>query len=135
MPTCKFLKKSSLIHPTSCTLLSFSQNASRLLLPKRLWKWANRKYTWKVVLLVIYLFNYNLSKSDLNMWNMAFDVVLSTVFVNKLEFFIYWNTKTTLFFKFLLFSLCDIPEKWNRDAGVGPRTLVWDPRWDPGVRP
>ena len=52
-----------LSHPT-CILSSFSQNASQILLPKRLSKCAStisfRKYKQKVALLVIYLFNYAL---------------------------------------------------------------------------
>ena len=47
-------KKNYFTHPPWCILLSFSQNASRLLLPKRLWKCARtisfRKYKRKVVL-------------------------------------------------------------------------------------
>ena len=49
----------------SCILPSFSKKASQLLPPKRLWKCASkisfRKYKQKVVLLVIYLFNYDSS--------------------------------------------------------------------------
>ena len=39
------------------------------------------KYKQKVVLLAIYLFNYNSSKSTLFIQTMTFDVVLSTIFV------------------------------------------------------
>ena len=67
MPTRNFMKKSSFTHPPSCILPSFSQNASRLLLPKRSWKCESTISFWKckrkVVLLVIYLFNYDSSKS------------------------------------------------------------------------
>ena len=54
----------------------------------------------KVVLLAIYLFNHDSSKSTLFMLKMAFDVLLSAVFVkyNKLESFISCNIK--------LFALC-----------------------------
>ena len=54
----------------------------------------------KVVLLVIYLFNHDSSKSTIFMLNMAFDVLLSAVFVkySKLESFISCNIK--------LFALC-----------------------------
>ena len=49
------------------------------------WKCAStisfRKYKLKVVLLVIYLFNYDPSESAVFMLNMAFDVHLSTVFI------------------------------------------------------
>ena len=58
MPGCK---KNSFGHFPSCILPSFSQKASRLLLPQKLWKCAStisfRKYKGKVVLLVIYQFN------------------------------------------------------------------------------
>ena len=88
-------EKNSFTHSPSCILPSFSKNTSRLLLPKSLWKCAStisfRKYKWKVVLLVIYLFNYDSSKSTLFMLNMEFDVLLW----NKLEFFISWNVKIT----------------------------------------
>ena len=54
----------------------------------------------KVVLLVIYLFNHDSSKSTIFMLNMAFDVLLSAVFVkySKLESFVSCNVK--------LFALC-----------------------------
>ena len=54
----------------------------------------------KVVLLVIYLFNHDTSKSTIFMLNMAFDIFLSAVFVkySKLESFISCNIK--------LFALC-----------------------------
>ena len=49
----------------------------------------------KVVLLVIYLFNHDSSKSTIFMLNMAFDVLLSAVFVkySKLESFVSCNIK------------------------------------------
>ena len=60
------------------------KNAS-LLLQNRLWKCESkisfRKYKQKVVLFVIYLFNYNSSNSSSFMLNVVFDVALSTVFV------------------------------------------------------
>ena len=54
----------------------------------------------KVILLVIYLFNHDSSKSIIFMLNMAFDVLLSAVFVkySKLESFVSCNVK--------LFALC-----------------------------
>ena len=59
-------EKNSFTYLPSCILPSFSKNASRLLIPKRLGNCASkipfRKYKQKVVLLVIYLFNYNSSK-------------------------------------------------------------------------
>ena len=53
-----------------------------------------------IVLLVIYLFNHDSSKSTIFMLNMAFDVLLSAVFVkySKLESFVSCNVK--------LFALC-----------------------------
>ena len=53
----------------------------------------------KVVLLVIYLFNHDSSKSTTFKLNVAFDVLLSEVFVkyNKLESFVSCNR---------LFALC-----------------------------
>ena len=44
-----------------------------------------QKYKRKVTSLVIYQFNYDWSKSPLLMFNMAFDVVLSTVFVKSIR--------------------------------------------------
>ena len=89
----------------SCILLSFSQNASRLLLPMRLWKCTStvsfRKYKQRVVLLVFDLFNYESLKLTFFMLNMASDAVLSTVLSNKLELFVCCNTKitrTTMYF-------------------------------------
>ena len=88
MPTCKFTKKNSFTYPVSCILPSFSQNALRLLLPKRLWKCAItfsfRESKQKVVLLVIYLFNYDSSKST-----SIFHLMLSCIRFcsNELEFF------------------------------------------------
>ena len=65
MLACTFTKKIYFTHLPSCILPSFSKNASRLLLPKSLWKGAStlsfRKYKQKVLLLVIY--NYDSSKS------------------------------------------------------------------------
>ena len=74
-------EKNSFTYPPSCILPSFSENAPWLLFPKRLWKCGTtisfRKYKWKVV---CYLFNYDSSKSTFFVLNMAFDVLLSTVF-------------------------------------------------------
>ena len=56
-------EENSFTNPPSCILPSFSKNASRLLLPKRLLKVCEqiffRKNEQRVVLLVIYLLNYN----------------------------------------------------------------------------
>ena len=57
---------------SSCILALFSQNASILLLPKRLWKCSSTiffgKYKSKVEFLVVYLFNYDSSKSTSSCW-------------------------------------------------------------------
>ena len=78
-------QKNSLTYPPSWILPSFSKNTWRLLLPKTLSKCASktslRKNKRKVVLLVTYLFNYDLSKSTSFMLNLAFDFVSSTIFV------------------------------------------------------
>ena len=52
-------------------------------------------FQWSVVLLVVYLFNHDSSKSTIFMLNMAFDVLLSAVFVkySKLESFVSCNIK------------------------------------------
>ena len=77
-------KRKKLFHTSSFMhfALIFSEY-TRSLFPKRLWKCAStvssRKYKWKVV---IYLFNYDSSKSFFFMLNMAFDVLLSTVSCN-----------------------------------------------------
>ena len=84
--------ENSFTHPT-CILSSFSQNASQILLPKRLSKRAStisfRKYKQKLVLLVIYLFNYDLlmQLSSCRRW-------LQDGFcqINKLEFYVSCNT-------------------------------------------
>ena len=57
-------------------------------------------FQWKVILLVIYLCNCDSPKSTIFMLNMAFDVLLSAVFVkySKLESFVSCNIK--------LFALC-----------------------------
>ena len=67
MPTCNLTKKRTFAHPPSCILPSFSQNTTQLLLQKRLWKFESTISFWKckrkIVLLVIYLFNYDSSRS------------------------------------------------------------------------
>ena len=70
----------SFTHPSSCISPSFSKNGSRLLLPKRLLKFASkisfRKYKQKVVLLLICLFNYNLCQlPSCWMWRLTFSWV------------------------------------------------------------
>ena len=88
MPTWKFRKKNSPHVSLTSSFMYFAfifQNASWLLFPKRLQKCANtisfRKYRRKVVLLIIYLFNYDSSKSIIFMLNTAFDFLLSTALV------------------------------------------------------
>ena len=103
MPTCDFTKKNSFTHPPSCILPSFSQNVSRLLFPMRLWKFAStisfRKYKRKVVLLVIYLFNYDSSKSAFFIWHLTFSyknilffaLCFGMYFLIKIYFSSWWN--------------------------------------------
>ena len=77
-------EENSFTHPPSCILPSFPQNASQLLSKEALKVCEHisfREYKWKVVLLVIYLFNDDLSKSTFLMLNMAFNVLFRTVFV------------------------------------------------------
>ena len=78
-------EKTSFTHSPSSIFATFSKNASRLLLPKSFSKCVSltcfRPFKWKVVLLVIYLFNGDSSKSVFFMLNMEFDVLLSTVSV------------------------------------------------------
>ena len=84
IPTFKLTKKLFLTTSFMHFAFIFSEY-SRLLFPKRLWKWAStisfRKYKRKVVLLVIYLFNYDSSKSTFLMLNMAFDVLFLTFWI------------------------------------------------------
>ena len=76
---------------------------SRLLFPKRLWKWAStisfRKYQREIVLFVIYFFNYDSSESTFFMLNMSFDVLILMFWVHfllyKLEFFVCCNNIIT----------------------------------------
>ena len=77
-------EETSFTHPPSRILPSFPQNASQLLSKEALKVCEHisfREYKWKVVLLVIYLFNDDLSKSTFLMLNMAFNVLFRTVFV------------------------------------------------------
>ena len=92
-------EKNSFTHPSLCILPSFSKNRSELLLPKRLWKFESTisfwKCKWKVVLLVIYLFNYDSSKSIFFMLNYGITFSWGFSWVqflsNKLEFFVSCN--------------------------------------------
>ena len=102
MPTCKFTKKS-----LACILPSFSKNASRLLFSEEVLKLCEqnsfRKYQQKVVLLVIYLFNYSSSESTYFTLNVAFDfITLVRSSSSKLEFIAIKVTKT-LFFSYRVF--------------------------------
>ena len=49
--------------------------------------WGCNFFQWKVLLLVIYLFNHDSSESTIFMLNMAFDVLLNAVFVKYCEIF------------------------------------------------
>ena len=84
MPICNFTKK--LFHRSSFMYFAFIfSEYIKITFPKGLWKFESTIFFWKckrnVVWLVIYLFNYDSSKSTLFMLNMAFDVLLSTVFI------------------------------------------------------
>ena len=85
---------------------SAKKNASRLLLPKWFWRCASttsfRKYKQKVVLIVIYLFNYASSKSTFFMLNMGFDVELGRFFVKQIGILCSCNTGITRTFFYLL---------------------------------
>ena len=61
-----------------------------------------RKYKRKKVLRVAYMFNQNSSKSSFFMLNIIFDVLMSTFFLNELDFFISCNIKMTKTSSFLL---------------------------------
>ena len=102
MPTFKLTKK-TLSH---IFLHAFCLHFLRILttnFSEEAWKWAStisfRKYKWKVVLLVIYLFNYDSSKSTFFMLNMVFDVLFLAFWVqfllHKLEFFVSCNNTIT----------------------------------------
>ena len=88
MPNLQAYKENSFTHSHSCVLPSFCVLTFRLLLPKGLGKCASaisfRKDKQKVVLLVIYLFIYDSSKSTFFILNMPFDVVLSTFFFKQI---------------------------------------------------
>ena len=96
---CHWLIFSYTTHPPSCILPSFFQNTSQLLLPRRLWKFESTISFWKckrkVVFLVIYLFNYDWSKSIFFMLNygiaFSWDFSCAQFWSNKLEFFISCN--------------------------------------------
>ena len=133
MPTFKLTKK-PLSHIMHFAFI-FSE-CSRLLFPKRPWKWAStisfRMYKRKVVLLVIYLFNYDSSKSTFFMLNMAFVVLFLTLWVQfllyKLKFFVSCNnviTRKSFFFTVTDYyiqsdiSNSDIrPQIWNSRARI-----------------
>ena len=86
-------EENSFTNPPSCILPSFSKNASRLLLPKRLLKVCKQIFFQKKRAKSVnstYLLNYDSSKSTSFMLNMAFGFVLSTVFVKEIG--IYCNT-------------------------------------------
>ena len=89
---------------------SFSHDVPQLLLPNRVWKCVStisfRIYTRKVLLIVIFLFNYDSSyKSSFFTLNMISDLLSSTVLANKLKFFVSCNIKITRTSFFLLYVL------------------------------
>ena len=77
---------------SGCIMITFSEEGLKV--------YQYNFFQRKVVLLVIYLFNHDSSKSTIFVLNMAFDVLLSAVFVkySKLESFVSCDTK--------LFALC-----------------------------
>ena len=83
-------EKNSFTNCPSCILPSFSKNASRLLLPKRLLKVCKQIFFQKKRAKSVnstYLLNYDSSKSTSFMLNMAVGFVLSTVLLSsKLKF-------------------------------------------------
>ena len=103
MPACKFTKKTLshiLFHVFYLHLLTITSSEEGL-------KACDYNFfQWKVVLLVIYLFNHDSSKSTIFMLNMAFDVLLSAVFVkySKFEFFVSCNVNlAALYFNMYFF--------------------------------
>ena len=114
MPTCKFTKK-KLFHLSSFMYFAFpfSQNVSRLLLPKRPWKCVStisfKKYKRKVVLLAIYLFIYDSSRSTFFMLNRTFEFSWVQFLSNKLEFFVSCNINITTRSRWRLKCLCAEP--------------------------
>ena len=100
MPACKFAKKTLshiLFHVFYLHLLRMYHD---YFFRRGLKACEYNFFQQKVVLLVIYLFNHDSSKSTIVMLNMAFEVLLSAVFVkySKLESFVSCNVK--------LFALC-----------------------------
>ena len=103
--------KNFFTHPPSRILLSFSQNTHDwLLFPKNLWKCTSTisfwKCKWKVVLLIIYPFNYDSSTTVhpsefFSCWIMPFTVLSSTV-SNKFKFVVSCNNKKITRTSFLL---------------------------------
>ena len=104
MPVCKFTKKKLsrilfhvllhfAIHERGCVkefAFIFSQYITITSSKKALKVCEYNFFQREVVLLVIYLFNHDSSKSTIFMLNMAFDILLSAVFVkySKLESFV-----------------------------------------------
>ena len=100
MPACKFTKKTLSHTPFIYFTFIFSECITIASSEEGLKVCEYNFFQRKVVLLVIYLFNHDSSKSTIFMLNMAFDVLLSAVFVkySKLESFVSCNVK--------LFALC-----------------------------
>ena len=66
------LRKKSFTHTPLCILLSFSQNASRLLLQKKLWNWAStssRKYKQTGVTCVFTVFQFSITSDNFECQN------------------------------------------------------------------
>ena len=103
MPACKFTNK-TLSHILSFILPSFFSECIMITSPEDSLKvYECNFFQRKVVLLVIYLFNHDSSKSTIFMLNMVFDVLLIVVFVkySKLEFFVSSNIKLFALFSFI----------------------------------
>ena len=138
--------KNFFTHPPSRILLSFSQNTHDwLLFPKNLWKCTSTisfwKCKWKVVLLIIYPFNYDSSTTVHP--SEFFHVELCHLLFSRVQFQINLNS---LFLAIIKRSqehpsFCSV--FWHalfwHTRKVGPRTLRWDAGlstlgWDSKVR-
>ena len=92
-PALSLWKKNSLTHPTLCFLSSFSQNASRLLLSKRL------GYLQFIYSIIIHLSQLS------SCWILRLTFSWVQFLSNKLELFVSCNIKVTRTFFFLHFAL------------------------------
>ena len=103
-------EKNSFTHPPSCIQPSFFKNTSGLLLLKSFWSVRAQFLSGNTSeLLLIYLFNYDSSKSTFSMLNMELDVLVSIILLNKLELIRFLQCKD---YKkhpsFLLCALCSV---------------------------